>query len=100
MTTIWHNLKETGINTLSVFGLAWWIEIETQNPRCTYYFGPYLSSTEAKIEIKGYVEDLEAEGAQGIVVNVKRCKPDNLTIADDLGEIFDRKVTPAFSGQI
>jgi hypothetical protein len=100
MTTIWHNLKETAINTYNTLGLAWWVEIETQNPRCTYYFGPFLSSTDAKVETKGYVEDLEAEGAQGILVNVKRCKPDNLTIAEDLGERIDRKVTPAFSGQI
>ncbi|AFY48914.1 protein of unknown function (DUF1816) [Nostoc sp. PCC 7524] len=100
MKTIWQNLKEALINTFNTFGLAWWVEIETQNPRCTYYFGPFLSSTDAKVAIKGYVEDLEAEGAQGILVNVKRCKPDDLTIADDLGERFDRKVTPAFGGQM
>ncbi|AHJ30221.1 Hypothetical protein, Slr0957-like protein [Nodularia spumigena CCY9414] len=72
----------------------------TQNPRCTYYFGPFLSSADAKVALKGYVEDLEVEGAQGILVNVKRCKPGTLTIAEDLGERIDRKVKPAFSGQI
>jgi len=59
-----------------------------------------LNSADAKVALKGYVEDLEVEGAQGIVVNVKRCKPGTLTIAEDLGERFDRKVKPAFSGQI
>ncbi|MBW4446739.1 MAG: DUF1816 domain-containing protein [Spirirestis rafaelensis WJT71-NPBG6] len=100
MKTIWYNLKETLINTFDNFGLAWWVEIGTQKPNCTYYFGPFLSSSEAKASIKGYIEDLEVEGAQGIAVNVKRCKPSTLTIAEDLGERIDRKVKPAFSGQI
>ncbi|WP_138499775.1 DUF1816 domain-containing protein [Nostoc sp. PA-18-2419] len=100
MKTIWHNLKEGLINTFDYFGLAWWVEIVTQNPRCTYYFGPFLSSSEARLASIGYIEDLEIEGAQGIIVDVKRCKPNNLTIAEDLGEKFDRKVQPAFGGQI
>ncbi|MBD2354668.1 DUF1816 domain-containing protein [Tolypothrix sp. FACHB-123] len=100
MKTIWDDLKETLISTVNNLGMAWWVEIVTQNPRCTYYFGPFLNSVEANLAIKGYIEDLEAEGAQGITVNVKRCKPDSLTIAEDLGERIDRKVTPAFSGQI
>ncbi|WGV26128.1 DUF1816 domain-containing protein [Halotia branconii] len=98
MKTIWDNLKESLINTFNSLGLAWWVEIVTQNPRCTYYFGPFLSSADAKVALKGYVEDLEAEGAQGIIVNVKRCKPGTLTIAEDLGERIDRKVKPVFSG--
>ena len=100
MKTIWHNLKEVLINTFENLGLAWWVEIVTQNPRCTYYFGPFLSSSDATLASKGYIEDLELEGATGIVVNVKRCKPNTLTIADDLGERFDHKVQPAFGGQI
>jgi len=100
MKTIWHNFKESLINVFDKLGLAWWVEIVTQNPRCTYYFGPFLNSADATFASKGYVEDLEIEGAQGIAVNVKRCKPDTLTIAEDLGERFDRKVQPAFGGQI
>ncbi|MEI1373893.1 DUF1816 domain-containing protein [Nostoc sp. UHCC 0926] len=100
MKTIWHNLKEVLINTFDYLGLAWWVEIVTQNPRCTYYFGPFLNSSEAKLSSTGYIEDLEVEGAQGIAVNVKRCKPNTLTIADDLGEKIDRKVQPAFGGQL
>lgn len=100
MKTIWDSLKEALISTFNNFGLAWWVEIVTQNPRCTYYFGPFLSSSDAKVAIKGYVEDLEIEGAQGILVNVKRCKPNTLTIAEDLGERIDRKVKPVFSGQM
>ncbi|MBD2568050.1 DUF1816 domain-containing protein [Anabaena lutea] len=100
MKTIWHNLKEGLISIANGLGLAWWVEIVTQNPRCTYYFGPFLSSVEAITASKGYVEDLEIEEAQGIMVNVKRCKPYVLTIAEDLGERIDRKVKPAFSGQV
>jgi hypothetical protein len=100
MKTIWHNLQEGLINTLNGLGLAWWVEVITKNPNCTYYFGPFLSSVEANQASKGYIEDLEIEGAQGIIVNIKRCKPSVLTIAEDLGEWIDRKVKPVFSGQI
>lgn len=100
MKAIWNNLKELLINAFHNLGLAWWVEITTQNPRCTYYFGPFLSAMDAKGAIKGYVEDLEQEGAQGIIIDVKRCKPQALTIAEDLGERIDRKVRPVFSGQM
>jgi hypothetical protein len=100
MKTIWQNLQERLISTVNVLGLAWWVEIITQNPRCTYYFGPFFSSREANQASIGYIEDLETEGAQGIIVNIKRCKPSVLTIAEDLGEWIDRKVKPAFSGQM
>ena len=100
MTTFWHNLKEGLISLTNVLGFAWWVEIVTQNPKCTYYFGPFISSVDANLASKGYVEDLDNEGAQGITVNVKRCKPYVLTIAEDLGEMIDRKVKPVFSGQI
>ena len=95
----WLNIKEILTSTLQNLGLAWWVEVKTQNPRCTYYFGPFINATDAKTAMKGYVEDLEAEGAQGIFVEVKRCKPNHLTVADDLGELIDRKVKPIFSGQ-
>ncbi|RAM49543.1 DUF1816 domain-containing protein [Mastigocladus laminosus UU774] len=100
MKTIWEQSREFFANAFDTLGLAWWIEIVTQNPKCTYYFGPFLSSTEAKAAVKGYVEDLEQEGAQGIAIDVKRCKPEVLTIAEDLGELTDRKVQPVFSGQV
>ncbi len=99
METLLDNFKELLTNFFHSFGWAWWVEIVTQNPHCTYYFGPFLSEKEAKAAMTGYVEDLQQEKAQGIAVNVKRCKPDNLTISDDLGEMIDRK-TPLFSGQM
>lgn len=100
MNNIWHNFQEGLVNAFNGLGLAWWVEVVTQNPNCTYYFGPFVSSVEANLASKGYIEDLETEGAQGIIVNIKRCKPTVLTIAEDLGEWIDRKVKPVFSGQV
>jgi hypothetical protein len=99
MKSIWHSLKEQFINISHSLGFAWWVEIATQTPRCTYYFGPFLNQADAKRASLGYLEDLEVEGALGITVQIKRCKPNVLTIAEDLGERVDRKVKPAFSGQ-
>ncbi|AFZ00579.1 DUF1816 domain-containing protein [Calothrix sp. PCC 6303] len=100
MKSTWNNLREVVTNVFQNLGLAWWVEVVTQTPRCTYYFGPFLNSTEAQAAIKGYIEDLEQEGAQGLKINVKRCKPSVLTVAEDLGEWIDRKVKPVFSGQM
>ncbi|MBV8883466.1 MAG: DUF1816 domain-containing protein [Chroococcidiopsidaceae cyanobacterium CP_BM_RX_35] len=98
MKNFWSDLKETLVSFLYTFGWAWWVEIVTQNPRCTYYFGPFASAKEANIAKPGYLEDLEQEGATEITVTVKRCKPDNLTISDDLDERINHK-QPVFSGQ-
>lgn len=90
-------MKEQLISMLEFLGLAWWVEIVTQDPGCTYYFGPFLSYEEAVEAKGGYIEDLEDEGAQGISVLVKRCKPTELTIFDELGEMIDPQASPAYS---
>lgn len=95
-------MKETLTSLLQILGLAWWVEIITETPRCTYYFGPFASADEAQAAQSGYLEDLEQEGAQGIRVTIKRCKPTELTIADDLDHMDFRippQVTRVFSGQ-
>lgn len=61
---------------------AWWIEIVTHQPQCTYYFGPFSSPNEAKQSQDAYLQDLIQEGAQGITVDVKWCKPQELTVFD------------------
>lgn len=96
-------MKEVVIKILQFLGLAFWVEIVTDNPRCTYYFGPFLSEKEASDAKNGYVEDLENEGAQGIVVKIKRCKPSDLTIFDEQGEELaysTSSVPPTLSGQM
>jgi Domain of unknown function (DUF1816) len=94
MNALWNNLKENSIDFFHNFGWAWWVEIVTQNPRCIYYFGPFLSAKEAQAAETGYIEDLEQEGAQGIAVKIKRCKPQNLTVSEDLGDRLDSQVKP------
>lgn len=94
-------MKDALTNLLNGLGLAWWVEVVTDSPRCTYYFGPFLSEDAAKSAKAGYVEDLEQEGAQGISASVKRCKPTKLTIAaDESGERSSPKMSQSFSGQI
>lgn len=94
-------MKEILLSLLEFLGLAWWVEIVTDSPSCTYYFGPFASSQEAEAEKMGYVEDLEQEGAKGIRVAIKRCKPAELTIYDDSKERNPlRTIFPIFSGQL
>jgi hypothetical protein len=61
-------------------GFAWWIEIITTNPSCTYFFGPFDSVDEAKEHQGGFVEDLTQEGATVLSPQIKWCKPKELTI--------------------
>lgn len=94
-------MKEILTSLLEALGLAWWAEFMTEDPRCTYYFGPFFSAGEARAAKDGYVEDLEQEGAQGIRVTIKRCRPASLTIFDETAETSRRNLsTPAFSSQI
>ncbi len=65
---------------------AWWIEIFTEQPKCTYYFGPFAGAEEAHVASKGFIEDLEAEFAQGIKIKIDRhSQPDLLTILHGRG---------------
>lgn len=93
-------MEEILTNLLQFVGQAWWVEIVTEAPRCTYYFGPFSSAKDAEAARGGYVEDLEQEGAQGIKVNVKRCKPTTLTIYDEEGEFNSQKASPVLSGRL
>lgn len=60
----------------------WWVEVKTAEPPFTYYFGPFDKMEEAEDARPGYVEDLEHEGAKGIVTQVKRCNPHEVTISN------------------
>lgn len=61
----------------------WWVEVVTESPRCTYYFGPFDSDKEASSNTNGYIEDLESEGAQRVSIEIKRCQPTELTICEN-----------------
>ena len=69
---------------------AWWVEIFTKQPCCTYYFGPFVSAKEAEQTQSGYIEDLVQEKAQGIIVQIQLCEPLDLTIVkDELAESYE-----------
>lgn len=95
-------MKEFWISILELLGIAWWVEIETESPRCTYYFGPFATAKEAKMAQPGYVEDLRQEGAKGIKVELKRCKPERLTVFEEAGEGAKsiKSISPILSGQL
>lgn len=64
--------------------LPYWLKITTKVPRCTYYFGPFDSPLEAKALQPGYIEDLMAEEAQGIHIELEQAlQPENLTVCED-----------------
>jgi hypothetical protein len=75
-------IPEIWTSILNFFGHAWWVEISTTQPKCTYYFGPFYHAKEANLAAIGYIEDLEKESAMDIQIQVKRCKPQILTIEE------------------
>jgi hypothetical protein len=58
-----------------------------------------LNLEEAKIAQVGYVEDLNQEQAVGITIEIKRCKPAELTVIKEEEETLDFKPVPAFGTQ-
>jgi Domain of unknown function (DUF1816) len=88
------------LNTLELLGLAWWIEIVTESPNCTYYFGPYAKASDAAAAQPGFIEDLEREGAKPIRQTIKRCRPTHLTVEDQADEkAANSKIPPLLSSQ-
>jgi len=63
--------------------LAWWVEITTVQPYCTYFFGPFESRQEAELFLPGYIEDIEQEGCEKIGIQLKQCKPQELTVFEE-----------------
>jgi hypothetical protein len=81
---IFRNLFTSFLDSV---GLAWWIEIGTKQPPCTYYFGPFASQSEAKEAVDGYLQDLHNEGAVDIQVQIRQMPtPKTLTI-DEQGAV-------------
>lgn len=50
----------------------WWVELDTDSPNRTYYFGPYRSKDEADNSTIGYIKDLEKKGAKKISINIQQ----------------------------
>lgn len=81
------NIQDIWSSALHLMGQAWWVEITTARPHCTYYFGPFATAVEADEAKAGYIEDLESESPQGMQVTIKRCKPVQMTIEHDRAAI-------------
>lgn len=90
-------MKEILTTLLNSLGLAHWVKIVSDNPQCTYYFGPFLTVDEAQIAQAGYIEDIVGEGARVDKIEVMRCKPQDLTIYDESMEIKDFKFSVSSS---
>src|SRR4028118_2251491 len=79
-------------------GKAWWVEIITKKPDCTYYFGPFVSHREAQLAQLGYLEDLEQERPQLIAIEIKQCQPKELTVfKDEWRQKIDSNILPDLS---
>ena len=62
-------------------GLAWWAKIETDQPSCTYWFGPFITKSSLKENLTIFLEDLKAEGSFNIKHSIVRChKEEPLTV--------------------
>ncbi|MBE9221164.1 DUF1816 domain-containing protein [Cyanobacterium stanieri LEGE 03274] len=92
-------MKELLIQILNFFGWACWLKVTTENPRCTYYFGPFLTQKEARENQQGYIDDLLEEGAKEIKISIRRFKPTELTIFDDLADLNNASQRVKVSGQ-
>lgn len=74
-------MKNFFSSLLGLFSTPWWVKITTADPHCIYYFGPFDSEEEATQAKPGYVEDLQAEGAQQIRTSFEHIsEPEELTI--------------------
>ena len=93
-----ESTEEFFTSYLEKTGTAWWVEIVTKKPDCTYYFGPFASHREAQLSQLGYIEDLERERPQLIAIEIKQCQPKYLTIFDDEGkDKIDRNMARGIS---
>lgn len=63
--------------------LAWWVEIVTDRPPCTHYFGPFATARTAKLAQIARMEDFEQEGSKIVFVAVRRCQSQLLTSFDN-----------------
>jgi len=73
-------MKKLFLNLPQLGQANWWIEINTTQPPCIYYFGPFQNTEEAETLLSGYVEDLLQEGVETLESKIMRCHPTRLTI--------------------
>ena len=71
-------MSNTWLNVLQTLGMAWWIEVKTDD--CTYFFGPFANQNDAAAAQTGYIEDLEQDGESNIQATLMKGKPKHLTV--------------------
>ncbi len=76
-----NNIPIDSSQSESVHAMGWWIEIFTAKPACLYYFGHFDTLEEAQSSQAGFVQDLMAEGADQIKVQLQLCQPKRLTVS-------------------
>ena len=79
LSKIFHFISPDKIYFVS----PWWVKISTSRPKCIYYFGSFNNRSEAVEAMPGYIEDLEGEQAQGILIEIKQEHPKSLTITEE-----------------
>ena len=55
-------------------GLAWWAKIETDQPSCPYWFGPFITKRSLKENMSSFIKDLSDEGSKNIKHSLVSCK--------------------------
>ena len=55
-------------------GLAWWAKIETELPKATYWYGPFITKRSLKENMQSFIKDLSDEGSTNIQHSLVRCK--------------------------
>ena len=55
-------------------GLAWWAKVETDQPSCVYWFGPFITKRSLKENMPSFINDLSEEGYKNIKHSLVRCK--------------------------
>ena len=62
-------------------GLSWWAKVETNEPKVTYWFGPFLTRRSLKKNLSTFLDDLSREGTGSIDHSFVRTRRDEpLTI--------------------
>ena len=55
-------------------GLAWWAKIETNQPKATYWYGPFITKRSLKENMSSFIKELSDEGSTNIKHSLLRCK--------------------------
>ena len=60
------------LHTINLIGFAWWAKVETSNPSCYYWFGPFISNRILAINLEIFLSDLSQEKPSSIKHNIIR----------------------------